>query len=126
MLFDASALLAAIFEEVGGEVALANVADAAISTINLAEVATKLIDKGIDIAEAQHRISRFGLQPIPVDADLAWSAAALRPVSRAFGLSLSDRICLALALRENVPVLTADRAWSKLDIGVRIKLIRDN
>jgi len=40
------------------------------------------------------------------------------------GLSLGDRACLALALREQAPVLTGDRAWSKVDVGVEVVLIR--
>ena len=124
-VFDASALLAALFAEKGMDVVMAHLEEGAISAINLAEVATRLVEKGEGIADARGRIAMYGLLPIPVDVDLAWRAAELRPVSRAFGLSLGDRICLALAMRENVPVLTADRAWRELQIGVEIKLIRN-
>jgi PIN domain nuclease of toxin-antitoxin system len=51
-------------------------------------------------------------------------AAALRATTRRFGLSVGDRACLALALREQVPAVTTDRAWSKLSVGVEVVLIR--
>lgn len=51
--------------------------------------------------------------------------ARLRPLTRDFRLSLGDRACLALAMRQNVPVLTADRSWQRLKLtGVRISAIR--
>ena len=54
----------------------------------------------------------------------AVSAAALRAATRHAGLSLGDRACLALALRESAPVMTADRDWLKVDVGVEVLLIR--
>jgi ribonuclease VapC len=40
------------------------------------------------------------------------------------GCSLGDRACLALALQLNLPALTADKAWSKVNAGVVVQLIR--
>ena len=54
----------------------------------------------------------------------AYIAASLRPATRAKGLSLGDRACLALAIERGVPALTADRAWMELDVGVDVRLIR--
>jgi PIN domain nuclease of toxin-antitoxin system len=39
-------------------------------------------------------------------------------------LSLADRACLALAEREGVPAVTADKKWAMLDIGIKVSLIR--
>ena len=50
--------------------------------------------------------------------------AVATPAARQDGLSLGDRACLALAMRERSRVLTADRAWSDLDLGVELALIR--
>jgi hypothetical protein len=46
--------------------------------------------------------------------------------TRPFGLSLGDRLCLALAIREKPPALTADKAWADVAplIGATVKLIR--
>jgi PIN domain nuclease of toxin-antitoxin system len=52
------------------------------------------------------------------------AAGQLRELTRRRGLSLGDRACLALAIRENAIAVTADRDWGDLDIGCKIELIR--
>jgi ribonuclease VapC len=48
----------------------------------------------------------------------------MRPLTKAQGLSLADRACLALARRLDIPVITADREWAGLDLDITIRLIR--
>lgn len=60
----------------------------------------------------------------PFDEAAVASAARLRPLTRALGLSLGVRACLALALSRGLRVLTADRAWANLNLGITIELIR--
>ncbi len=56
------------------------------------------------------------------DAELA---GALRDIPGGRTLSLGDRCCLALALREaGSEVLTADRAWGALDLPLQVRLLR--
>lgn len=50
--------------------------------------------------------------------------ALLRPLTKASGLSLADRACLALAKRLDIPALTADRDWADLNLGIAVQLIR--
>ena len=45
-------------------------------------------------------------------------------MSKPLGLSLADRACLVTAIRLHCPVITADKVWQLLDIGVEIHLIR--
>jgi PIN domain nuclease of toxin-antitoxin system len=61
-----------------------------------------------------------------VDFDFALAAIAgrLRAATRSLGLSLGDRACLALAIERNCPVMTADRSWAKLNLGIPIQLVR--
>ena len=44
--------------------------------------------------------------------------------TRATGLSLGDRACLALAQRLRVPAVTADREWANVNVGITIQLVR--
>jgi ribonuclease VapC len=37
---------------------------------------------------------------------------------------LGDRCCLALAMVHALPVLTADRVWAQLDLGIEVELLR--
>ena len=93
-------------------------------SVNLAEVATFFTNGGAPIGEVRDILNDLHLAIIPFDDELAYDSAGLRPATKHAGLSLGDRACLALAKRESLPALTADRAWSGLDIGVEVRLIR--
>ena len=41
---------------------------------------------------------------------------------RVAGLSLGDRACIALGHRSGLPVLTADTAWTALDLGPGVEI----
>ena len=56
--------------------------------------------------------------------DDAVSIARLRAATRAHGLSLGDRAYLATGLRLGQPVVTADRSWATIGVGVTVHLIR--
>ncbi|MGH9065500.1 MAG: type II toxin-antitoxin system VapC family toxin [Acidimicrobiales bacterium] len=129
-VLDASALLAYLQDEVGADtVANALPRGMVISTVNLSEVATKLVDAGVDPNEASEslREGELGraLDVEPFTEPDSQACAALRPGTRPFGLSLGDRACLALGLRLGQAVLTADRVWTELDVGVTVELIRE-
>ncbi len=95
-----------------------------ISAANAAEVVARLIDIGKSPDLASRAMADLNCEIVPVDAALGLRAGELRALTRGKGLSLGDRICLALAERERVPALTADRAWAELQIGVEVSLIR--
>ena len=124
MVLDASALLALINSEPGWEIVAATLSEAAISTVNLAEVVTKMIDIGIPQDDAW--IEAADLVPLIMDfgTDLARATAGLRTATRPLGLSLGDRACLAVAQQLRLPALTADTAWRRLSIGVEIRFLR--
>lgn len=121
---DASVVLASLFGEPGGLEAEELSADYAISTVNLSEVVAKLVDRGWSDAAADAVADDLGMTVVPFDAGLARDAGKLRRTTRSHGLSLGDRACLALARREGVPALTADRAWQNADTDVTIEVIR--
>ena len=121
---DSSAVVAGVLEEPGGEEMASRDGPFLISAVNLCEVLERLA-VGI-VAESQTLAMLEDLCLVLVDftPDLAATAARLKAPTRSVGLSLGDRACLALALREQTPVLTGDRAWSKVDVGVEVVLIR--
>lgn len=123
-VLDASALLAHIRREPGAESVEQSAPDALISAVNLAEVITKLMDEKLSPEQADQIVYAYGFEIVPFDEDLARQTGALRSATKRLGLSLGDRACLALAQRENLPALTADRTWAKLDLGIDIKLVR--
>ena len=125
-VLDASAVLALLQAEPGSDAVLSRIEHGAcrISAVNLTEVLTRLIDRGMTAHDAEAAFDALELAVSPFDDAAARACAALRPASRAFGLSIGDRACLALAQSQKLPALTADRAWAQLDCGVVIEQIR--
>jgi PIN domain nuclease of toxin-antitoxin system len=103
----------------------ARLAGGLLSAANYAEVLTKSIDRGRTLADSVAQVGRLRLTVWPLDAEQAATAASLRAATRAQGLSLADRCCLALGLSKNLPVLTADREWQRLAVeNLEVVLIR--
>jgi len=121
-LLDASAVLALLQDEAGSAIVGAALALAAISAVNAVEVLARL---GANMAEADARTA-FAALEIPL---LPFTAAE---IGRAQGLvrrhrgvlSLADCACIATAERLGIPVLTADRVWATLPLGIEVRLIR--
>jgi PIN domain nuclease of toxin-antitoxin system len=95
-----------------------------MSALNLAEVLTKLGDRGVPQAEQRTIRTSLDIEIRRFDEGSAWTASRLRKATRKYGLSMGDRACLALALDERLPVLTADRTWSTLELGVQVRTLR--
>ena len=124
-VLDASAILAVIFREPGAEKLTDEILETAIaSTDNLAEVQTKLIQKGYDPEEAWEDALMLKEPPEPFTADQAEIAGTLVSKTQSRGLSLGDRSCLALAIALKAPVYTTEQAWRDLKLGVPIHVIR--
>lgn len=125
-VLDASAVLAVILEEAGASVvADALGSGAAMSAVNVAEVAARLHQDGWSEPEVALVFSEFGIDVLPFDAEIALLSGSYRVSTRNLGLGLGDRACLATGRREECPVLTADRAWSQLQLdGVEVRCIR--
>jgi ribonuclease VapC len=124
LVADASAVLALLQQEPFAGLDRRRLFGAIISAVNLSEVLEKLRSGGLDEPGADEAVARLDLQVIDFDTSLARAAAYLRPQTRRAGLSLGDRACLALGRKLGCPVVTADRAWAQLDVGVEVILIR--
>lgn len=124
VVFDSSAFLALLHQEAGADRAAAALGKAVISSVNVAEVQTKLVNGGMDEGVAWLHIAAAGCPSIPFDNDLARLTGALVRATRPFGLSLGDRACLALAIHRKATVYTTDRIWTELDLGIQVEVIR--
>jgi len=123
-VLDASALLSLLNAETGASFVQDFLPDASISSVNLAEVVTRLSAVGMPENDIRNTLTLLGLEVIHFDEEQAYQAGLLYSFGRVYGLSLGDRACLALARTSAATAVTADRAWEKLDIGVEIKFIR--
>ncbi|MEN8664088.1 MAG: type II toxin-antitoxin system VapC family toxin [Polycyclovorans sp.] len=125
-VLDSSALLALLNDEPGGQRvwAVLQRETALLLSVNLTEILTRLADWKIPLDAALERLHALPVDVVGFDESLAVAAAALRDSTRHRGLSLGDRACLALGQQLGATVLTADRAWAQLDVGVTIECLR--
>jgi PIN domain nuclease of toxin-antitoxin system len=124
-VLDSSAILAILDGELGSEkLNLEVLGQAVISAVNLAEVQTVLVNRGVPAEDAWLDACSPVRDVISFNADQAKIAGSLVNQTRLLGLSLGDRACLALGILRGVPVYTADRVWKKLKVGVEVRLLR--
>ena len=123
-VLDASAVLALLNGEPGADFVQKLLPVSSISSVNLAEVITRLSAVGMPEVEIREVMALLGLEVLPFDVERAFQAGVLIPFTRSYGLSLGDRACLSLARLTNSTAVTADQAWGEINIGVDIKLIR--
>ena len=97
---------------------------AVISTVNLVEVRTKLIDPDKLDPDALDDDLHELISVVPFTEEHAVTAARLRVPTRRLGLSLGDRACLALGIAESAEVYTAEKRWAEVDLGCVVHLIR--
>ncbi len=122
-VLDASAVLAFLHRERGGDVAARHLVSAVVSTVNWSEVLQKALSRGVAPARVR-QLEMVGLELAQFTPLQAALAADLWFATRSAGLSLADRACLALGMDRHLPVLTADRRWSELGLDLEIASIR--
>jgi ribonuclease VapC len=125
-VLDASAVLAAIFEEPGGDFVFEVLNESSMSVINLSECYATLLDGGMDLAEATAILEALPMRIRTHRDEHARQTGRLRPLTKHLGLSLGDRACLAHALMTDIPVLTSDRRMAEANglEGLDIRMIR--
>ena len=125
IVLDASAILAVINNEPGSEKLTPELlAIAVASTVNLAEVQTKLVSRGWTSEEAWEDATSPVRAVLSFDEEQARIAGDLVTQTQYLGLSLGDRACLALGTALKAHVYTAEKIWKKLKLSMRIHVIR--
>ena len=126
-VLDASALLAYLWQEPGHETVAQRIEQSTVmmSSVNLSEVLSRAADKGMSPPAMAALQAALPFEIIPFDRAQAQTAASLRPPTKALGLSLGDRACLALAIERQAVALTADRVWQAIKIeGLVVEMLR--
>jgi len=123
VVLDSSAVLALLLAEPGADRVKAALPGALLSVVNFAEVVTELCDRGMPATEARSIVETLGVELVDFEVEQACIVGDLRRATRAAGLSLGDRACLALARLRGLSALTADTAWGQLE-GFDVVLIR--
>jgi PIN domain nuclease of toxin-antitoxin system len=125
VILDASALLALIQEESGAEMIKPLLKFSVMSTVNIAETLSVLQRANITPQEGLILITDIITTIIPFDLEQAEQVAKLHLLVQSKGLSLADRACIALGIKLQIPIYTADKIWKELKInGADIQLIR--
>ena len=125
VVLDASALLALIKNETGGKVIENLLGNIVMSSVNVSEVASILLDSSMSLEECKDVIEPFIDSIISFDSELSFVAASLKKLTKHKGLSLGDRACIGLGIFLGLPVYTADTVWAELNIpNLKINLIR--
>jgi len=125
IVLDSSVLLALLNREPGADKLTPELlSNATSSTVNLAEVQTKLVSEGVSPDEAWENTLSPIREAMPFTTEQAEIAGSLVAQTRPLGLSLGDRACLALGISLQAPIYTADKAWKGLKVGVRIHVVR--
>lgn len=125
-VLDASAVLAALLDEPGGDYVYGVMNESHISVINLSEVYATLLDYGMDFETADKAIGALQFRIRTYRDAHAWQTAKLRPLTKSLGLSLGDRACITQGMFSDLPILTSDRrmASAKEALGLDIRMIR--
>ena len=125
MVLDSSAVLGYLNGEPGTDMVATHIlsGQACILAVNQTEVLSKLSDWGMPMEDACAAVAKLALQVIPFTAELAIEAARLRQPTRAQGMSLGDRACLALARQRQCAVLTGDRPWLDLAEALGLQIL---
>ena len=130
IVLDASAVLAMILKEPGGErldVALdainqGGADELSISSVNWCEVLTKLQRSPASLTPEELAGILSGVEVVPFERSCAELAAQLN--LRAPFISLGDRACLALASARKATAWTTDKAWTRAKVGVNLEVLR--
>jgi PIN domain nuclease of toxin-antitoxin system len=123
-ILDASAVLAFLQREPGENAVRSVLPGALLSTVNAAEVYAKLSDRGVPHDAARSAVVAMRCTIVPFSETQALASAQFRRATKAKGLSLGDRCCLALAQERSGRALTTEKTWKLLGLDVDIEQIR--
>jgi PIN domain nuclease of toxin-antitoxin system len=124
-VLDASAVMALLLDEPGADLVAGYAGDALISTINLQEVIKTLLARDNPEKAVRLMLDEIDIEPRAFRIEDAWATARLYAFTKTKGCGVGDRSCMALAIAEGLPAVTADRVWAELAIpGLEVIVAR--
>jgi ribonuclease VapC len=123
IILDASALIAMLQGEVGAKKVADAIGATRMSSVSYAEVVSHFIQAGMPQGDVDAMLNPLPIDIVPLDKQLARLAGGLQSLAAAAGLSLGDRCCLALSLRDGLPAWTADRVWRSIADAAKVKVV---
>lgn len=124
VVLDASAVLAFVNGEPGGERVAPKLLGGLMSAVNYSEVLKKSVERGGSVQVTRLLLQRAQIQVVAFDERQAVEAAALVTATQPHGLSFADRACLALGLLRKAAVYTADQDMATVSLPVEVIMIR--
>jgi ribonuclease VapC len=124
VVLDASAMLAFLQRETGGDKIKPMLPDAMMSAVNFCETVQRLRRGGMPVESVTMLLESLVPEPVAFDKETAYIAASIHEKTRGQGISFGDCACLALALMRGTPAVTAERKWDRCDVGVEVIRIR--
>jgi ribonuclease VapC len=123
-VLDSAAVIALLGLEPGYQRVSELLEKSVISSVNLAEIVNKLMQKA-SAEEVRDLLRPLELQVEDWSEEMAYQSAEFTPFNKSHGLSLGDRACLTLAKQLHATAVTADRAWRRVpSLGVRIMIFQ--
>jgi PIN domain nuclease of toxin-antitoxin system len=124
VVLDASALLSLLNDEPGADRVVEVLTRCVVGTTNLAEVVSKLRERGLSLDEVREALGGLHLDVRPLSPAQAFIIGDLRPATKPLGLWLGDRACLALAMDLQAEMFTTVRDLASAEVGVTITNVR--
>lgn len=125
IVWDSSALIAWLVEEDGAQAAQPYIGPGYMSSLMLTETLSKLgLRFNLPPEPVVERMAQMEMLVEPFSQAQAVEAAKIHMATRLHGLSYGDCVCLALAQEKRLPVITADREWTKLALDLEVICIR--
>lgn len=127
IVLDASAALAYLLREPGGNLVRGSLASSVMTAVNLIE-AMRRLRRDLDEAQTVKVFSAFTAKLQGVEdvkgGDVPLASRIYADYQKSHGISLGDAVCLAVGVRLGAEVWTGDAVWASLPNVGHVKIIR--
>jgi PIN domain nuclease of toxin-antitoxin system len=123
-VIDTSVMMCVLLGEPGRDRALEAMHGASMSSVNVAEVVAKCLERAVAENLVSLLLSSSEIGIVDFVAEDAVLAGQLWARAQKGKFSFGDRACIATAIRLGATAVTADRIWATLDLPCPVELVR--